>query len=195
MSNHHTTRSALRTWRRTGASFLTVVALVSLTACGGESEATEANLPDGVRSEVTLGVTDIDNAWETFVDIAERDYGIDVELVLFSDIILPNEALANEEIDANAFQHVLYLAEFSHANHLDLETVGVAGATTVGLYSQNAQDLEDIPHGGKIMMAKGMKSHNRRKKSPRVKRKFDKMFEMDSTNAKNVRRMLPNGLK
>jgi large subunit ribosomal protein L35 len=28
---------------------------------------------------------------------------------------------------------------------------------------------------GKIMMAKGMKSHNRRKKAPRVKRKFDKM--------------------
>ena len=48
---------------------------------------------------------------------------------------------------------------------------------------------------GKIMMAKGMKSHNRRKKAPRVKRKFDKMFEMDSTNAKGVRRMLPNGLK
>jgi large subunit ribosomal protein L35 len=52
-----------------------------------------------------------------------------------------------------------------------------------------------ITSTGKIMMAKGMKSHNRRKKAPRVKRKFDKMFEMDSTNAKRVRRMLPNGLK
>jgi len=48
---------------------------------------------------------------------------------------------------------------------------------------------------GKIMMAKGMKSHNRRKKAPRVKRKFDKMFEMDSTNANRIRKMLPNGLK
>lgn len=48
---------------------------------------------------------------------------------------------------------------------------------------------------GKIMMAKGMKSHNRRKKAPRVKRKFDKMLEMDATNSSRVRRMLPNGLK
>jgi large subunit ribosomal protein L35 len=48
---------------------------------------------------------------------------------------------------------------------------------------------------GKIMMAKGMKSHNRRKKAPRVKRKFDKMFEMDETNAKRIRKMLPYGLK
>lgn len=52
-----------------------------------------------------------------------------------------------------------------------------------------------ITSTGKIMMAKGMKSHNRRKKAPRVKRKFDKMFEMDSTNAKRVSRLLPNGLK
>jgi large subunit ribosomal protein L35 len=52
-----------------------------------------------------------------------------------------------------------------------------------------------ISSTGKIMMAKGMKSHNRRKKAPRVKRQFDKMFEMDSTNAKRIRKMLPNGLK
>jgi large subunit ribosomal protein L35 len=48
---------------------------------------------------------------------------------------------------------------------------------------------------GKIMHAKGMKSHNRRKKSARVKRQFDRMLEMNETSTKRVRRMLPNGLK
>ncbi len=48
---------------------------------------------------------------------------------------------------------------------------------------------------GKLMQAKGMKSHRRRKKSPRVKRQFDKMFEMHETNSKRVKRMLPHGLK
>ncbi|MGN6032226.1 MAG: 50S ribosomal protein L35 [Thermomicrobiales bacterium] len=48
---------------------------------------------------------------------------------------------------------------------------------------------------GKIMHAKGMKSHNRRKKAPRVLRQLDKMQEMDSTNAKGVKLMLPYGLK
>jgi large subunit ribosomal protein L35 len=48
---------------------------------------------------------------------------------------------------------------------------------------------------GKIMQAKGMKSHRRRKKAPRVKRQFDKMFEMHESNEKRVRRMLPNGIK
>ncbi|HEU0163848.1 MAG TPA: 50S ribosomal protein L35 [Thermomicrobiales bacterium] len=47
---------------------------------------------------------------------------------------------------------------------------------------------------GKIMHAKGMKSHNRRKKAPRVLRQLDRMQEMDSTNAKRMKLLLPNGL-
>lgn len=46
---------------------------------------------------------------------------------------------------------------------------------------------------GKIMRAKGMKSHNRRKKAPRVKRQFDKMLEVDSTNKGHISRLLPYG--
>jgi len=44
------------------------------------------------------------------------------------------------------------------------------------------------------MRAKGMKSHFRRRKAPRVKRQFDRMLEMDSTNVKKVKLMLPNGV-
>lgn len=46
---------------------------------------------------------------------------------------------------------------------------------------------------GKIMRAKGMKSHLRRKKAPRVKRQFDRMLVMDKTTTKRVKQMLPNG--
>lgn len=48
---------------------------------------------------------------------------------------------------------------------------------------------------GKIMHAKGMKSHNRRKKSARVKRQFDRMLVMDESNVKRVKRLIPNGIK
>jgi large subunit ribosomal protein L35 len=47
---------------------------------------------------------------------------------------------------------------------------------------------------GKIMRTKGMKSHNRRKKAPRVKRMFDRMLPLDSANEKSVKRLLPYGL-
>ena len=46
---------------------------------------------------------------------------------------------------------------------------------------------------GKVMRTKGMKSHNRRKKAPRVKRQFDRMLVLDGTNKKSVLRMLPYG--
>lgn len=46
---------------------------------------------------------------------------------------------------------------------------------------------------GKIMRTKGMKSHNRRKKSPRVKRAFDRMLPLDKTDKQRVERLLPYG--
>ena len=46
---------------------------------------------------------------------------------------------------------------------------------------------------GKIMRAKGMKSHFRRRKAPRVKRQFDRMIEVDKTNKKHIEKMLPYG--
>jgi large subunit ribosomal protein L35 len=48
---------------------------------------------------------------------------------------------------------------------------------------------------GKIMRAKGMKSHNRRKKAPRSKRMFDKMLVAAPADQKRIKRLLPYGLK
>ena len=50
-----------------------------------------------------------------------------------------------------------------------------------------------ITSTGKIMRAKGMKSHFRRRKAPRVKRQFDRMLPIDSTSVKQVRRLMPYG--
>ena len=46
---------------------------------------------------------------------------------------------------------------------------------------------------GKILRTKGMKSHFRRRKAPRVKRQFDRMLELNSVDKERVQRMLPNG--
>ena len=46
---------------------------------------------------------------------------------------------------------------------------------------------------GKVMRAKGMKSHFRRRKAPRVLRQLDRMMEVDQTNEKKVKRLLPYG--
>lgn len=52
-----------------------------------------------------------------------------------------------------------------------------------------------ITGSGMIMRTKHMKSHFRRRKSPRVKRMFDRMLPLDESQEQNVRRMLPYGVK
>jgi large subunit ribosomal protein L35 len=44
------------------------------------------------------------------------------------------------------------------------------------------------------MRAKGLKSHNRRKKSNRTKRMFDKMLVASAPDQKRIKRLLPYGL-
>ena len=44
---------------------------------------------------------------------------------------------------------------------------------------------------GKLMMAKGMKSHFRRRKSARVKRQFDRLQEIHESDTKRVKKLLP----
>lgn len=43
------------------------------------------------------------------------------------------------------------------------------------------------------MMAKGMKSHFRRRKAPRVLRQLDRMQEVQATETPRIKRMLPYG--
>jgi large subunit ribosomal protein L35 len=50
-----------------------------------------------------------------------------------------------------------------------------------------------VTASGKLMRAKGMKSHFRRRKAPRVKRMFDRMEEVHETQTKKVKRLIPYG--
>jgi large subunit ribosomal protein L35 len=58
---------------------------------------------------------------------------------------------------------------------------------------KGAQKRFKITATGLILRTKGMKSHNRRKKAPRVKRMFDRMLPLDESFEKKVKRMLPYG--
>ncbi len=46
---------------------------------------------------------------------------------------------------------------------------------------------------GKLMRAKGLKSHLRRKKSKRSKRMFDRMIEVNPADVKRIKAKLPYG--
>jgi D-methionine transport system substrate-binding protein len=68
--------------------------------------------------------------------VAKEKYNLEVELVSFNDYVVPNEALNNGDIDANAFQHVPYLTEQSKQRGYKLAVVGNTFVYPIVAYSK-----------------------------------------------------------
>lgn len=78
------------------------------------------------------------------------EQGINLEIIVFTDYVLPNQALAQGELDANYFQHVPYLEQFSADHNLDLSSIGGVHVEPIGLYSDRYGDLSELTDGAHI---------------------------------------------
>jgi len=126
---------------------LFVLALGLLAACGNEEEG-NAKDSDTVKVGVSGGDT---RTWDFIVGIA-KEQGLNVELVKFNDYIQPNIALAEGEIDANAFQTISYFDEFKAAQNLDLEAIASTVIAPMAIHSKKHEKLEDLPDGAIIAL-------------------------------------------
>ncbi|WP_456272988.1 MetQ/NlpA family ABC transporter substrate-binding protein [Bacillus sp. AK031] len=100
--------------------------------------------------KVKIGVSGSDNRiWDYVSEKAEKE-GIEVEIVRFSDYVQPNIALAEGELDANAFQTISYFNAFKKEHNLDLAPIATTVIAPMGIYSEKYESVEDIPDGGKI---------------------------------------------
>lgn len=123
--------------------------LTLLAACGGgDSEETEGLLAD---DKLVVGVTSgpHEQILEKVIELAEED-GLTVELVSFSDYVMPNVSLSEGELDMNSFQTEPF---FDHMNEeRDLGLVKVADTVTfpMGIYSEKISDLSELEDGAKI---------------------------------------------
>ena len=76
--------------------------------------------------------------------------GYDLEVVEFTDYVLPNTALEQGDLDANYFQHTPYLENFNEENGTHLVAVGKIHYEPFGIYAGKTSDLSAIPEGGSI---------------------------------------------
>ena len=76
--------------------------------------------------------------------------GYDLEVVEFTDYVLPNTALEQGDLDANYFQHTPYLENFNEENGTHLVSVGKIHYEPFGIYAGKTSDLSAIPDGGSI---------------------------------------------
>lgn len=76
--------------------------------------------------------------------------GIDLEIVEFTDYILPNETLTAGEIDANYFQHQPYLDTYNTENGTDIITAAAIHYEPLGVYPGKTATLEELQDGAAI---------------------------------------------
>lgn len=123
-----------------GAAAATIAA-TSLVACASDSEDTAA---EGSDDPIRIGTTDANlPEWDVFTDLAEAD-GIDVEVVPFSDYNPVNDALVQNQIDVNKFQHLNFLAGYNNGAGADLTPISSTEIYPLALFWDGHDSLEGI---------------------------------------------------
>lgn len=128
----------------------------SATACSSSnssSASAAASSADGDFSQpVTLkvGVNGTDfRLWDSLNERL-KPYNITLEPVSFADYIKPNQALADKEIDLNAFQTEVYFNTFIEQHNLNLVSLGYTFIAPMGIYSQKIKNIADTPDNAKV---------------------------------------------
>jgi len=78
--------------------------------------------------------------------------GHTVKYVEFSQGIQPNDAVERGQIDANVFQHSLYLAASNQQQGFHLVPIVHVPTPPMGLYSQRHKTLDAVPDGGTVTL-------------------------------------------
>ena len=106
-----------------------------------------AQEPQTVRVGIMAG--EDEEIWKVVASEAAKS-GLTVEPVVFSDYVQPNEALANNEIQANAFQHEPYLQAQIQQHGYEIVPAGYTLIAPIGLYSRKHASVAELPEGATI---------------------------------------------
>lgn len=123
-----------------------------LAACGGGEESDSAGTTEEASKEIKLGATagPYSDMLSKAIVPGLEEKGYTVELVEFSDYIQPNVALDGGDIDANLFQHTIYLENFEEENGMDLSALIAVPTAPMGIYSNQYDSLEAVEDGATI---------------------------------------------
>ncbi|MBM7704723.1 MetQ/NlpA family ABC transporter substrate-binding protein [Metabacillus iocasae] len=128
-------------------ALILLLSLSALTACGSSEESSSTE-----KKEIKIGATT--GPYSDMVSKAIKpgleEKGYKVEVVEFSDYIQPNKSLANGSIDANLFQHKVYMESFAKENKLELSEVIIVPTAPMGIYSNKYKSLDEIKDGTAI---------------------------------------------
>jgi D-methionine transport system substrate-binding protein len=118
---------------------LAIPILLAAWSGGAAAETIKVGVTPGPHAQILEAVKPI---------AAKR--GLDIQLVEFSDYVVPNAALDSGDIQANSFQNQPYLDNQKADRGYKIEAVGLTVNFPIGVYSKKHKSWSEIPDGGTI---------------------------------------------
>ncbi|MDP9800688.1 D-methionine transport system substrate-binding protein [Arcanobacterium wilhelmae] len=139
-------------------------ATLALGACGSSSSSGasgSAAAGDAVTLKVGVNPVPHGDILKFVKDNLAAKAGLNIDIVEYSDYVLPNKNLDNGQLDANYFQHLPYYEsqvkefgyKFEHGEGVHIEPYAV--------YSKKVKDLKDLPDGATISIVNDPANQNR----------------------------------
>lgn len=135
---------------------LTAVAALALSACSDdttdESTTGEGSGETGDIVTLKVGASPVPHAdiLNFINDNLAEEAGISIEVVEYSDYVLPNRNLDEGELDANFFQHVPYFEEEVANNGYEFEHGEGVHIEPYAVYSETLDSLDDVEDGAQV---------------------------------------------
>ncbi|RJP00880.1 methionine ABC transporter substrate-binding protein [Exiguobacterium sp. RIT452] len=150
----------MKLWKKFVGTAAVSVLAVSLAACGEESSSGSGS---GDSKTLVIGASNVPHA--EILEHVQKEYeakGYKLEIKKFQDYVLPNKALAEEELDANYFQHVPYLEQQEKENKdYKFESAGGVHVEPLGVYSKKYKSLDELPKGATILTSSNVAERGR----------------------------------
>lgn len=137
---------------RISTPLVAAVAALSLTlaGCSAGTAQPAASGTAGTDKPITLGVVGASSPeWDVFTAKAQAA-GVKVDILDFTDYTTPNPAVSDGSLDANQFQHILYLARYNKDNNGKLVPIASTAIYPLALYSQKFTSIDAIEAGSQI---------------------------------------------
>jgi D-methionine transport system substrate-binding protein len=128
------------------------MSVVALSACGKDDEKSDEG-SDSAAEAVTLkiGASSTPHAEILeFIKPTLAEQGVELEIVVFDDYVLPNTGVEDGSLDANYFQHRPYLAQQNDEQGLHLKEVVGVHLEPLGIYPGKTKALTDLKDGATI---------------------------------------------
>lgn len=130
-------------------SILTVVGLASCIALTGCNDNKEKIVDNNKISIAVIAGAEAQIA-EIAAKVAKEKYGLEVNIITFSDYITPNAALDEGSVDANVFQHKPYLDQQIKDRNYAFSIAGNTFVYPIAGYSNKIKSLDKLQDGAQI---------------------------------------------